>query len=65
MPDPIAILLSLLMVSWLLLYVRGWLRLRRRGAAELASVYRVECFRFQLGEVDAVHSVASFFVQTE
>ncbi len=44
MPDPIAILLSLLMLAWLLLYVRGWLRLRRRGAAELASIYRLAVF---------------------
>jgi cytochrome c oxidase assembly factor CtaG len=44
MPDPVAILLSLLMLAWLVLYVRGWLRLRRRGAAELASVYRLVVF---------------------
>ena len=44
MPDPIAILLSVLMLAWLVLYVRGWLRLRRRGAAELASVYRLLVF---------------------
>jgi cytochrome c oxidase assembly factor CtaG len=44
MPDPVAILLSVLMLAWLLLYMRGWLRLRRRGAAELASVYRLIVF---------------------
>ena len=44
MPDPIAILLSVLMLVWLVLYVRGWLRLRRRGAAQLASVYRLLVF---------------------
>lgn len=44
MPDPIAILLSLLMFVWLVLYVRGWLRLRRRGASQLASVYRLLVF---------------------
>ena len=44
MPDPIAILLSVLMLVWLVLYVRGWLRLRRRGASQLASVYRLIVF---------------------
>jgi cytochrome c oxidase assembly factor CtaG len=44
MPDPIAFLLSLLMVAWLVLYLRGWLRLRRRGASQLASAYRLLIF---------------------
>jgi cytochrome c oxidase assembly factor CtaG len=44
MPDPIAILLSVLMLLWLVLYMRGWLRLRRRGAQELASIYRLVVF---------------------
>lgn len=44
MPDPVAIALALLMLVWLMLYVRGWLRLRRRGAAALASVYRLIVF---------------------
>jgi cytochrome c oxidase assembly factor CtaG len=44
MPDAVAIMLSLLMLAWLVLYVRGWLRLRRRGASELASVYRLIIF---------------------
>lgn len=44
MPDPVALALALLMLLWLVLYVRGWLRLRRRGAAALASVYRLLVF---------------------
>lgn len=44
MPDAVALGLALLMLAWLLLYVRGWLRLRRRGASALASVYRLLVF---------------------
>lgn len=44
MPDFVAIALALLMLAWLALYVRGWLRLRRRGASSLASVYRLLVF---------------------
>ncbi len=44
MPDPVAVALSLLMLVWLVLYLRGWVRLRRRGAAQLASVYRLLVF---------------------
>lgn len=43
MPDPVAMALALLMLLWLLLYVRGWLRLRRR-VAPLASIYRLLVF---------------------
>jgi cytochrome c oxidase assembly factor CtaG len=32
------------MLAWLVLYVRGWLRLRRRGASQLASIYRLIVF---------------------
>jgi len=44
MPDPVAVGLAVLMLLWLVLYVRGWLRLRRRGAYSLASVYRLLVF---------------------
>lgn len=44
MPDPVAIGLAMLMLVWLVLYVRGWLRLRRRGATSLASLYRLVVF---------------------
>jgi cytochrome c oxidase assembly factor CtaG len=44
MPDIVALTLALLMLLWLVLYVRGWLRLRRRGARPLASVYRLLVF---------------------
>ncbi len=44
MPDPVAILLSVIMLVWLVLYACGWLRLRRRGASRLASVYRLTVF---------------------
>jgi cytochrome c oxidase assembly factor CtaG len=43
MPDAVALALALLMFAWLLLYSRGWLRLRRRRAP-LASVYRLLVF---------------------
>jgi putative membrane protein len=45
--EALALLVNLLigcvLVAWLVLYVRGWRRLRRRGAA-LASVYRLGVF---------------------
>lgn len=42
--DPVALLIGVILVAWLVLYVRGWLRLRRRGARDLASVYRLVVF---------------------
>ena len=54
MPDTIALLLALLMLAWLVLYVRGWLRLRRRGAQKLASVYRLLVFLTATALIGAV-----------
>ena len=54
MPDPAAIGLALLMCVWLVLYLRGWLRLRRRGSQSLASVYRLLVFLLATGLVGVV-----------
>lgn len=43
MIDPLVALSGALLVVWLVLYVRGWYRLRRRGAP-LATVYRLIVF---------------------